>query len=96
MAEKKKTRENKYNEILTTYHNTNIALCDVFAFKFVTEGKQHAFHYDLIRRKIKYYIYDGKDDRAIVIMPRSGAETNIIQALAAIYNGEEYTPNLKL
>lgn len=96
MADKKKTRESQYNEILAERHNTNVARCAVVAFTFPNEGKQHGFHFALMQQKNTYYIYDGTENRAIVVMPRLDAEIRGVQALAAIYSGEEYTPNLKL
>lgn len=42
----------------------------------------------------KFYIFDGVEDKAKIVIPKGAVNEGKIQALALLCGGREYTPNI--
>jgi len=96
MAKKeKKTRESQYDEILG-FRGLTLKQCRVVGFVFPDEAKQHIFHFALMESGISYYLYDGNNINAVIVIGRDTSTKQALQDLAGRMDGKEYQPNLRL
>lgn len=90
----KKTREQQYNESLAK-SNTDLSKCVVLGFSFPDESHQHHSHFTIMGNT-QYYLYDGVDERAVVITSNATGYADSIRKYAEYFGGVEYKPNLKV
>lgn len=91
----KKTKDVLFDEILAEYNDTSLGKCDVLGFSFPSVSSQHKFHFSLMAAKVRYYLYDGCDETAIIVLAKSAEDSERIKELSAKCGGIEYKPNLK-
>lgn len=96
MATKKNNKLTQMDRYRAIMENKGIRDFKVLAFSFKKESECKNFHFDLIaEQRDKYYLFDGPDKIAHVLVPGDDANMKIVCDLAARYGGEKTMPNLR-
>lgn len=98
--ERKKTREEKYTEIILNKHGIALDSCTVLGFRFPDDIHAHGFHFDLLNAdasvKRDWLLFDSTPDGNAIVVIRGTEQATRIREIAEQASGTEYTPNLKM
>lgn len=89
----RKTLRKQYTASLDL-RGIKISDCQVLGFSLPDAEKVHIFHYKLMNEGAKFYIFDGVENKASVVIPKGKVNEGKIQAIALLCGGSEYTPNI--
>lgn len=95
MAESKKSRKQKYQDVLAAQGQL-LQDCKLLAFVFGGSDTPAKFHFWLMLdvRRPKYYLFDSFENYAQIIAPKDDSAIELIRDIAGRAGGKETTPIL--
>ena len=88
MSKKTQSLREQYERILEKY-GTRLEDCRVLAFRFKEYNGVAAFHYLLMSSKVLYYLFDGTEGRAQVVIQRDENAAEIVKRAAMLTGGQD-------